>query len=625
MKTILCFFLCLLGLHGRAQDEAALSGRMIVQPGSIETYTVTWSHWGDTYEWYSNVSWNVTNGTVVSSDKHSVTVYWGTPSNGYFNMTGMIEVNEDMRGQGTNSSVTVVNNTISSSQYCTGLLGPAAIAIDFGSGATNPGPALPGGTTTYQYYGSCAISPGQYTIVNNTIGCRSHWHDIPKDHTPGSVNGYFLMVDANSNRDEFYRSTVTGLTSALKYEFSAWAGNLSDIGEAPAIRFEIYDLSGNILGTSGTITIPYQSTFDWQKIGFMFTLPAGITSVQVVMVNANAAETGNDVVIDDISFAPCYPPIIASFSSSTITEKAYTCNNGTVNLYASWPSFSPVPFANPGFQWQKSIDGGSTWTDIAGATSMNYTQTESTGGVYNYRMFSYEISNPSLNITSNLITYFVQVMTVDAKTLSVFACAGINATQTVTGSVHLDFSDPDVALTYTYAWSPGTYLGSTNTLSTEVTLPAQPIPDPAAPPPPPINYYYTLSVTNNNYGCAGSAQQTISQYIPRKILVPSAFTPVPYGTTPTGTNNTFYPINITDYPGAEFSVYDRWGQLIFHAINGTTRHDYEWDGTVYSGGFHIDQPSGTYVWQVQNIGCNANIYSASTGDGVPYGTVVLIR
>ena len=613
MNIFFTIILALLFTKPVVRDNATISGNTNSRQGKLEIYSVTWSYWDYYYTNYANVSWNVTGGSIIASDKHSVTVQWNNLE-GYEDATGQVSVSEDLTGQSGDLIVTVVNDTQGPSQFCNGVLGPPVIAIDFGSGP-NPGPALSAGTTSYEYNPICAISANQYTIVNSTVGCRSQWHNIPADHTPNDVNGYFLLIDGNDQKNEFFRSTVSGLNPTLKYEFSAWVGNLSSIGENPKIRFEIYN-QGTQIANSGTIEVPYNSTFQWEKIGFMFTLPNNVSSVDVVIVNMNTGSIGNDLVLDDIAFAACYPPILASFSSTSILDKSYTCDIGSVTLYSSWPNV--IPYQNPAFQWQKSSDGGNNWTNIPNATSQSYTQTQRSPSIYQYRVIAFESSNPQLSVISNTLIFYVQQLVVDPKSTTFYSCEAVSG-QIGTNNFRLLYSDPSINQTFSFLWSPSTYLNNPNTASPYINLPAPPPPNPSMPNAP-INYPpYTLTITNTNFGCVGANTHTVTVLVPRKVYVPSAFTP-----DGDGLNDTFRPINLEDYPGAIFRVYNRWGQLIFFS-QGPTAQDYSWDGTVFSNGFHQPQPSGTYVWTVEMPSCQTNIYSGSSGDGIANGTVVLIR
>ncbi len=607
-------FLCLLIFFSIKSyaDGTKISGNVSVLGETTEIYYVNWENWTTTHAAYANVSWNITGGYVITSDKTSVTIQWDSPS-GLADGTGVIEVVEDLGGQNGQLEIVIENNSVSSSDFCTGILGPAKVYVDFGSGS-NPGAALSTGSTSYQYSASCALNLGEYTISNSSNLCRAGWHNISADHT-GNPNGYFMMVNASSQRSEIFRTTVTGLTTSFRYQFSAWVGNLFTYsgGQDPNIRFEVYDLNGILLGTSGSIVVAQTlPTFQWQQIGFMFDLPQNVSAIQVVVVNArtNTNDFGNDFVIDDISFAPCYPGILASFANATIIDKEHTCNNGTVPLYTVWAG--TIPFSNTAYQWQRTNDGGATWTNISGATSATYTQTETSPGIYQYRMYAYESSNSSSFVISNAITYYVQTLVVTAKTFDLYACNGASVTGQLPAYFDFLYSDPADIQSYSYAWSPVTYLNNPNVSVVYFSLPG--VPPPSGTIPAPVtNYTYSLTVTNTTYGCSASATQTVAVHNPRKVGVPNAFTPT------LSINNIFYPINLEDYPGSEFSIYNRWGTRVFHSF-GPTKLDYGWNGT-YNG---VVQPQDAYIWTISFVGCPAWIIG-SRGEGYTTGDVTLLR
>lgn len=596
-----------------------ITGEVFVYPSTREVYIVTWESWNQTNELYSNVKWTVTGGTVIESDKHSITIEWNELEKQYMDGFGQISVQEDLGNQEAELKITITNTAESPSEFCDGILGPPIIAENFGSG-NNPGSPLPIGTTTYQYNSNCALNVGQYTIVNNSIGCRSLWHGISQDHT-GNPNGYFFMVNANERRNEIYRKRVYNLSSQFSYEFSAWVGNLYNTSGAqePNIKFEIYNSNdGKLISSSGVIAIHETTpTFQWQKVAFMFQIPSGVSSIDVVLTNTRREtdNIGNDMVIDDIAFAPCYPNIVASFSNSANIGKFHLCNNGNATLFSSWPGV--IPFQNPQYQWQRSIDEGIHWSNIPGANNISYLQIESSPGIYHYRILAFESSNPSLTLISNELIFYVQKLVVEAGTTNLFACNGSNASGNIEGEFTLQYSDPDEAstLAYTSLWSPSTYINYPTSNPTFINIPS-----PGAPPPPngsplpPTTYSYTLTVTNSNYGCSSSNIQTVKVYNPRKVGVANAFAP-----NQAPPNNVFVPINIEDYPASKFWVYNRWGQTVFYS-QGPTKLDYSWNGT-FNGS---PQPMDVYTWTVELTGCPTNITSSS-GEGIPHGDVTLVR
>ncbi|MFM9816268.1 gliding motility-associated C-terminal domain-containing protein, partial [Streptomyces scabiei] len=69
---------------------------------------------------------------------------------------------------------------------------------------------------------------------------------------------------------------------------------------------------------------------------------------------------------------------------------------------------------------------------------------------------------------------------------------------------------------------------------------------------------------------------TVAVRNPRKVGVPNAFSP-----NGDGINDVWRPINLEDYPGSELSIWNRWGNRIFHSF-GPNKADYTWDGKFNS-------------------------------------------
>lgn len=602
--------------------DNSITGNLSVTPNAVEVYTVNWENWNSTYENYANVSWTVNNGIVLSSDKHTVTIQWDDIPR-WMNAEGYIEVYEDLGGGSGVLSLEIINYRLGNPTECSGVLGTPAVFISFGSGI-NPGAELPNGMTTYIYTPPCTHQNGQYSIVNNTglICPNGNWLDLPADHTPNDVNGYMMLVDGDNNDGEVFRTTVTGLQPSFGYEFSAYLVNLADPNapeefQKPRLSFEIYDpTSGNLLQASDNFEVEYYPSAPWKKLSFLFQLPQGSSSVIVVLVNKNNSANGNDFIVDDISFAPCYPPILASFSPTDLVLKSSICNNGSVTLYSRWPT-SAIPYSNPSFKWQRSVNNGASWQDIPNATAQNFSQSENIAGIFQYRIIAYETANPLQNVASNSITYFVQKMIVDAKVTNFYNC--VTTPFQLHPTYYLQYADPEgPALNYTFAWTPAINLSSASLANPTINLPQLPEAnywDFNAPSPTPVFYTYNLTIQNTNFtGCIASGTQTIAHYNPRKVVVPTAFTP-----NNDGSNDLFRPLNLQDYPSGEFWIYNRWGNLVFHSV-GPTLIDFSWNGKV--GG--IPQEMGAYTWQVTIPGCPTYILNGN-GTNNPFGTVDLIR
>jgi gliding motility-associated-like protein len=111
---------------------------------------------------------------------------------------------------------------------------------------------------------------------------------------------------------------------------------------------------------------------------------------------------------------------------------------------------------------------------------------------------------------------------------------------------------------------------------------------------------YTLTVTTAE-GCQASDTILIKTFKGPAIYVPSAFTP-----NSDGRNDILKPVYVGIKELKQFSVFNRWGQVIFTTADKLKG----WEG--------INQPPGTYVWLVRAIDTNNQIITLK-------GTVTIIR
>ena len=95
------------------------------------------------------------------------------------------------------------------------------------------------------------------------------------------------------------------------------------------------------------------------------------------------------------------------------------------------------------------------------------------------------------------------------------------------------------------------------------------------------------SVTDS-FGCIKTVQKPIKIYSSCIIKVPNAFSP-----NNNRTNEFLYPLNAVKAEQLEFTVYNRWGQMVFR----TKDWKQGWDGRLNGQ----PQPPGTYVWILRYI------------------------
>lgn len=282
---------------------------------------------------------------------------------------------------------------------------------DFGNGATQnrtpvpaPGTVVPG----YQWRAFAAPGTGpndsMFTVANNTSpsgstnnnlaypnGARQFnvW-DIIGDHTNavnpllgnpattvGTNGGYMAVVNAAYGINNAVQQTVTGLCPDTYYEFSAWFRNIcrrcssdtsgkgsgttgfknylapvipntnDSAGVLPNLTFQV---NGQDYYTTGNLDY----TAQWIKKGFLYRTGPAQTSVDIVIRNNAPGGGGNDWVMDDIAFATCLPGLGMQPSNNPIY-----CNNGQVDMSVAVSTF----YSNyQYYQWERSTDGGVTWT-----------------------------------------------------------------------------------------------------------------------------------------------------------------------------------------------------------------------------------------------------------------------
>ena len=212
------------------------------------------------------------------------------------------------------------------------------------------------------------------------------------------------------------------------------------------------------------------------------------------------------------------------------------------------------------------------------------------------------VQNPVVQHPANSITY--ELIVVDTNNCISATPAAVKITvvpppiisagkDTVIAAnqpLQLNAVDVNNAGFISYVWSPAFGLNNPQTKSPVAVVNKD------------ITYTVTAVTTQ---GCQGSSTITVRVYEGPDVYVPSAFTP-----NGDGLNDIFRPIPVGIKQYNSFSVYNRYGELIYT----TNILEQGWDGT-YKGNV---QPPGTYVWQVAAVAYNGNMIYKK-------GTVVLIR
>ena len=153
------------------------------------------------------------------------------------------------------------------------------------------------------------LEGGEYAITNTSTGLNSGWHVGMEDHTPDDTDGRMMFVNAANDPAfaEFYRRTIP-LQPDTDHSFAFWMSTVYDIdtaicpgtGDPSNVTYRIEDATGAVLAETTTGDIDNESDPNWQEYTLNFNTGSN-TDVQLVLLNNNLGECGNDFVIDDLS------------------------------------------------------------------------------------------------------------------------------------------------------------------------------------------------------------------------------------------------------------------------------------------------------------------------------------
>lgn len=187
-----------------------------------------------------------------------------------------------------------------------------------------------------------------------------------------------------------------------------------------------------------------------------------------------------------------------------------------------------------------------------------------------------------LNLTPST-QYWVIVAGVADDGATDFAQCGFQVAVSGPGAnvVNVDFdAGPDVSIAEGESTQLNATGGTTYDWSPTSGLSGSAIPNPIASPLSSTTYTVTTTID----GCTFIDQVNVE--VLRLIQPPNTFTP-----NGDGRNDTWNVPGISDYPGAEVNIHDRWGQRVY----SSTGYREPWDGT--NNGKAL--PDGTYYYHIQ--------------------------
>jgi gliding motility-associated-like protein len=452
-------------------------------------------------------------------------------------------------------------------QLCNGSLGDPVVNITFKSATDAQAPG-------YVFSAGSCPNDGYYTITPGTSNCFNNaWHTV-LDHTGG---GSFMLVNASYQPGDFFVQTVSDLCPNTNYEFAGWIMNVYSrlgVNIKPNLTFKIETPDGTVLNSFQTGDVPQTTTPEWKQYGFYFTTPATNAKIVLRITNNAPGGIGNDLALDDITFRPCGEKITASIVGNTDTVNICEGGMGAFTLNGDVSS----AYQDPAYQWQLSVDKGLTWKDIAGATTALYQRQPTGSGNYWYRLTVLEakdIGVKACRIASNVVVINTHSKPVVNAGADRFLINGEAIT------LHGMATGENLA----FSWSPDVYMNNNAILNPTI----QPTTDIA----------YTLAA-KSEFGCTNQDEAFVK--VAADIFIPNAFTP-----NDDGKNDTWKIPFLDPLAGAEVSLFNRYGQLVYHSKGAIV----SWDGKV-NGKL---QPGGTYIYFI----------SIKPGSFQRTGTVALIR
>ena len=247
---------------------------------------------------------------------------------------------------------------------------------------------------------------GNNSWRRNDDGAAGAWTTI--------TTGAYTPVSSAGNFSARFHSDIA--TNGLKGQLDLFF-NANNPSAAKRLIFDYINTAGSdslvvSLSTDGGATFQRLQGFLTTSAWSTQTIIFNSTSANSILRFEGTADAGtSDIGIDNLiltTFADCSGTPVGG---TTATTKTDVCVDETFTL-----SFTGATDGNGiSYQWQASIDGGTTWTDIAGATGFTYVGTQNRTTQYRVVVscsFS-STSTPSATVTVTSPTPVIGNYTID--------------------------------------------------------------------------------------------------------------------------------------------------------------------------------------------------------------------
>jgi hypothetical protein len=334
---------------------------------------------------------------------------------------------------------TAATLTVSAAAVITGQ--PANATVCAGTNATFTVTAT-GTNLTYQWQ----VSTDGGTTFTNVTGAIAATLTLTSVTTGQNANVFRVVVSGCS---------PTGLNSA---------NAVLTVTATTAITTQPVNTSGctggnasfNVVAAGAGLTYQWQISTDG---GTVWNNISGQTTATLNLTNVTAGMNNNRYRV--IVTGSCAGPVTSASATLTVSSSAAITTQPVSTTVCSGTTASFVAVATgSSYQWQVSTDGGASFTNVTGATSLTLTLPAVTVAMNNsqYRLAVSSCSATTLN--SNAVTLTVNASAaISTQPVNVTACTGGNATFTVTAT----------GTALTYQWQVSTDGGATYTNVTGAT------------------------------------------------------------------------------------------------------------------------------------------------------------
>jgi large repetitive protein len=408
-----------------------------------------------TYQWQSSPDGSPGSFVDVASSGTSATY---TPTSGAVGTT-FYQVIIKAAGNGC-GDVTSVSTTVEITPELSITAQPASIT-ECVSGTTPLIVTVTGatGALTYKWKSSTTGAPGSFTDVAGAPNAATY---VPDASTAGTTY-YQVEITAAGNGCDAILSTSATVVITPQLNITAAPQNITEcIGGTN-------QLSVTVGGATGAISYQWQSSAT--GVSGSFADITGATSATYAPSSATAGITYYQVVVKatgngcgDVTSTSATVEIIPDLSIAAQPQDIAECIGGDLALTVGVTGGTGIIT----YQWQSSPDG-SSWTNIAGATSATYTPSSTVAGTTQYHVIITSTGTGCDPITSASATVKVEpkpVANITASTTVVCVGGGSVLEATVTGGV-------DCTIQWQSKVAPADFIDIPGATNTTYTTPAQ--------------------------------------------------------------------------------------------------------------------------------------------------------